>query len=101
MFEKNYELRYSDLDVNEEVKTSAVIDLLQDISINHANSVGLDREKFMSLSIACLLSGWRIRFLKPLDSYETTTVKTGIMKLTKFETYRKRTNYISRVIQRN
>ena len=89
MFEKNYELRYSDMDKNGKVKKSAVVDLLQDISIIHANSVGLDGERFATLSVACLLAGWRIKFLGSLVPYETVTVKTGIMKITKCETYRK------------
>ncbi len=89
MFVKNYELRYSDMDKYSRIKKSAVIDLLQDISIVHSNSVGLDGRKYAELRIACLLSNWRIKFLKSLVPYETVTVKTGIMKLTKFETYRK------------
>ena len=89
MYSKNYELRYSDMDTNCNIKKSAVIDLLQDISIMHANSVGLDHEKFESLHIACLLANWRIKYIKPLIPFETVTVKTGIMKVTMCETYRK------------
>ena len=89
MYSKNYELRYSDMDTNCNIKKSAVIDLLQDVSIMHANSVGLDHDKFESIHIACLLANWRIKYIKPLIPFETVTVKTGIMKITKCETYRK------------
>ena len=89
MFEKNYELRYSDMDENGKIKQSAVVDLLQDVSIIHSNSVGLDSKKYAEFRIACLLAGWRIKFLEALVPYETVTVKTGIMRLTKFETCRK------------
>ena len=89
MFEKNYELRYSDMNRKGRIKKSAVIDLLQDVSIIHSNSVGLDGKKYAELKIACLLANWRIRFLEELTPYETVTVKTGIMKLTRCETYRK------------
>lgn len=89
MFEKNYELRYSDMDRKGEIKKSAVIDLLQDISIAHSNFVGLDSAKYAELRIACLLANWNVKFLKSLVPYEEVTVKTGITKLTKFETYRK------------
>lgn len=89
MFEKNYELRYSDTDFCGNVKKSAIIDLLQDISIIHSNSVGLDKNKFAQGQLACLLSGWRICFKKPLVLYETVTVKTGIMKITGCEIYRR------------
>lgn len=89
MYSKDYELRYSDMDTSCNIKKSAVIDLLQDVSINHANSVGLDHDKFESVCVACLLANWRIKFLKPLIPFECVTVKTGIMKITKCETYRK------------
>ena len=89
MYSKDYELRYSDMDTNCNIKKSAVMDLLQDVSINHANSVGLDHDKFESVCVACLLANWRIKFIKPLTPFEGVTVKTGIMKITKCETYRK------------
>lgn len=89
MYSKDYELRYSDMDRGCNIKKSAVIDLLQDVAIMHANSVGLDHEKFESVSVACLLASWRIKFIKPLIPYEKVTVKTGIMKITKCEAYRK------------
>lgn len=89
MYSKDYELRYSDMDNNSMIKKSAVIDLLQDISIAHSNSVGLDGPKYAELRIACLLANWRIKFLHTIVPYETVTVKTGIMKITKCETYRK------------
>lgn len=89
MFVKDYELRYSDIDINGNVKKSAIIDLLQDISIAHADHVGLDAKKLKSVSVACLLAGWRIKFINTVDSGEKVTVKTGLMQITKCEAYRK------------
>lgn len=89
MFVKDYELRYSDIDREGNIKKSAVIDLLQDISIMHANHVGLDAKKLRSLSVACLLSSWSIKFLIPIDVNKKVTVKTGLMQITKCEAYRK------------
>lgn len=89
MFVKDYELRYSDIDREGNIKKSAVIDLLQDISIMHANRVGLDSKKLKSVSVACLLASWHIKLLNPVDVDAKVTVKTGIMKITKCEAYRK------------
>ena len=89
MFVKEYELRYSDTDKNGSVKTSTVLDLLQDISIAHAESVGLGSEKFKSISVACLLAGWRVRFIKPIEISAPVTIKTGLMNITKCEANRK------------
>ena len=89
MFVKDYELRYSDIDREGNIKKCAVIDLLQDISIMHANHVGLNSKKMKSISMVCLLSNWRIKLLNTIDVNKKVTVKTGIMKITKCEAYRK------------
>lgn len=89
MFSKEYEFRYSDLDRRGEIKPCSVIDLLQDISIEHCASIGYPTEKLMELQIACLLDGWRIWFDKKLSPYEKVTVKTGIMSVSAIETLRK------------
>ena len=77
------------MDANCNVKKSTVIDLLQDVSIEHSNSVGLDRFKYETLGIACLLAGWHIKYISSLVPFQSVTVKTGIMKISKCETYRK------------
>lgn len=89
MFVKEYELRYSDIARNGKLKTSTVLDLLQDISIAHADYVGLGTKRLKELSLACLLAGWRICFLKQIDIKTKIIVKTGIMDVTKCEAYRK------------
>lgn len=89
MFEKDYELRYGDTDINGNIKKSSVMELLQDVSISHANHVGLDSKKLKSVSVACLLAGWRIKFINTINREKKVTVKTGIMKITKCEAFRK------------
>lgn len=88
MFCKDYEFRYSDKSVDGKIKVSAVIELLQDISIAHSDSVGLDEQKFKSLSTAFLLASWRIKFCADIDANKNVTVKTGLSKITRCETYR-------------
>lgn len=89
MFCKNYSFRYSDIDYKEQVKISTVIDMLQDISIIHSAEVGYPRDRLVSMSIAWLLLGWRIKFLAPLDKNKSVTVRTGIMSIRKYEASRK------------
>ncbi len=81
MYIKEYEFRYGDLDVNNNIRISTVIDVLQDISISHTSSVGYDGAKLAEMKIAWLLEGWRIRFCKPLHGNSPVTVKTGIMSM--------------------
>lgn len=89
MYTREYEFRYSDLDNKGKIKTSTVVDLLQDISIAHADFAGLGALKMAEMKVACLLEGWRIRFDAELDPYEKVQVSTGIMEITTFETVRK------------
>ncbi len=89
MFIKEYNLRYSDLDSHIQVKISSVIDILQDISIEHSAQRGFSLKKLYGMSIAWLLQGWRIRFLEPLDGTKSLTAKTGIMRIRQFEAVRK------------
>lgn len=89
MFIKDYSFRYSDRNNNGDIKTSTVLDLLQDISVAHTDAVGLSPEKMLSMSVACLLEGWRIRFDEPLVHDKAVTVKTGIMAFHRCESIRK------------
>ena len=88
LFEKKYEFRYGDMDKNGNIKTAAILDVLQDISISHSADVGLGLNELYSRSLAWLLEGWRVKFSEPLSTSEIT-VKTGIMKMHHFSSYRK------------
>ncbi len=88
MYVKDYEFRYGDLDINGNIKAGTVLDILQDIAVQHSNSVGYDSEKLGEMKIAWLLEGWRVRFDAPLRSRSKVTVKTGIMTLKACESNR-------------
>lgn len=88
LYEKKYEFRYGDLDKNGNIKVAAILDVLQDISISHSADVGLGLKELYSRSLAWLLEGWRIKFITPLNESKIT-VKTGIMKMHHFSSYRK------------
>jgi medium-chain acyl-[acyl-carrier-protein] hydrolase len=89
MFTKEYNLRYSDLDNHIHVKISSILDILQDISIEHSASRGLTLKNLYSRSIAWLVQGWRIRFLEPVAGDRPITAKTGVMRIRQFEAQRK------------
>lgn len=89
MFTKEYLLRYSDIDINGNIKMSSVIDLLQDVSVSHTDAVGLTAEKLKSISCAFLLEGWRIRINEELNPNKAVTVKTGIMSFQRCQSVRK------------
>ena len=89
MYIKDYEFRYSDIDKDGNIKVSTVLDLLQDISIAHTAKVGLNTDKMRSMSVACLLEGWRIRFDEPLTADKKVTVETGITQIHRCESIRR------------
>ncbi len=88
MFIKDYEFRYGDLDVNGNIRISTVLDILQDIAVQHSAAVGYDSGKLSCMNIAWLLEGWRVRFDAPLHNRSKVTVKTGIMNLKACESNR-------------
>ena len=88
LYEKKYEFRYGDLNKDGNIKVAAILDVLQDVSVAHSAHVGNDMAFLYSKSLAWLFEGWRIRINEPLNSTEIM-VKTGIMKMHHFSSYRK------------
>ncbi len=88
MFSKEYTFRYSDIDSSGEIKTSTIVDLLQDVSICHSADVGYDLLKMQEINIAMLLYGWHIKFLKDVDPKEPVICKTCITKVNRMEVHR-------------
>lgn len=89
MYSKDYFIRYGDLDFNGEVKISAILDILQDVSICHSDEMGYTRERLASMSVAWLLSGWKIKILSTLNGKNVITAKTAITTTNKFQATRK------------
>lgn len=86
MFSKGYEFRYGDLDCSGNIKVSAILELLQDISVRHSDSVG--STSVMPGNTAWLLEGWRVKILNPVKQGKVT-VNTGIMDMTGIRSPRK------------
>lgn len=98
MFERSYHIRYSDLDKNSNLRISAVLDILQDISIAHSTSVGLSLKNMYQKNVAWLLQGWRVEFLEDFDESKLD-VRTGIMNVRMFESSRKYEIYQNGVLK--
>lgn len=89
MYSKNYFLRYGDIDFNNKIKLSAILEVLQDVSICHSDEMGYTREKLTKMSVGWLLSGWKIKILSHIDGKNTITAKTAITAVNKFQATRK------------
>ena len=78
-FTKDYEVRYSDIDNFGNLKFSAVLELLQDVSIRHAQTVeACSMETLGSKKLAWLISAWNIRFEEAAMKPESVTVETCV-----------------------
>lgn len=86
MFSKEYEFRYGDLDCNGNIKVSAILELLQDISVRHSDSAG--STAVMPDNTAWLLDGWRVKILNHVKQ-DKVTINTGIMDMTGIRSPRK------------
>ncbi|MBQ7096894.1 MAG: hypothetical protein IJN96_02370 [Clostridia bacterium] len=80
MFEKEYDFGFSSLDKNYKVHVGAVMNVLQDVSFEHAEQVGIDYERLENDSLALLLAGWRVQFHKRLHQGKAVA-KTGITEI--------------------
>ena len=89
MFEKDYTLRYGDLNRKGNIRLGAILDVLQDVAGRHSSSLGYSSEFLYSKSIAWLLQGWRVRVLSALNYETPVTIKTGIMNVKRFTSERK------------
>ena len=89
MYSKNYSLRYSDVDFNNKVKLSAILDILQEVSICHSDEMGYTREKLSAMSVAWLLSGWKIKIISQIDLQKPITAKTAITEINNIQITRK------------
>jgi len=80
MFEKEYNFGFSSLGKDYKVTVGAVMNVLQDVSFEHAEQVGIDYERLENDSLALLLAGWRVQFHKRLNRGKAVA-KTGITEV--------------------
>ncbi len=78
MFSYTYEMRYGDFKDFEEIKSSALLDLAQDVAIRHSDSCGWGLYKMREANMAWLMQGINLHIEKPLSPKKNITVHTAV-----------------------
>ena len=84
MFEYTYHTRYGDIKNYEEVKLSAILDMLQDIAIKHSEECSFGLFKLRDMGLAWFLQGIKLHFDKPVKTFEEVTLKTAVKNMKGF-----------------
>ncbi len=78
-FSKSYEVKYSDMDSLGNLKLSAILEFLQDISIKHAEtSKDCCMDALSKNNLAWLICQWNIRFEEEVPKPERVEVETCV-----------------------
>ena len=78
MFEYTYETRYGDYKDFESIKTSSILDMVQDISTKNSEKRGYGIDKLREMNIAWLLKGIKIQMDSPAKPHCPITLKTAV-----------------------
>ncbi len=78
MFEFNYETRYGDYKDFYTVKNVCILDIIQDVATRHSAKCGYDMIRLRDMSLAWMLQGIKVQFLKDTKTEATITAKTAI-----------------------
>ncbi len=71
-----YLVGYSDVDRNDRMKLSRIIDLFQNIAIWHSKSIGYGTYEMMNLKLGWLVLAWKIKILKYPQADENIEIRT-------------------------
>ncbi len=71
-----YLVGYSDVNKNNEMKLSRIIDMLQNIATWHSKTVGYGTKEMMQLKLAWLALAWKIKILKYPEADELIEIRT-------------------------
>ena len=78
MFKYNYEIRYSDYKDFDKVKTSSILEVIQEAAIRDSEANGHGIEKLRSMDRAWILQGINVRIEKPVSTHFPLTVSLCI-----------------------
>ncbi len=78
MFSYSYQMRYGDYKNFDEIKPSALLDIVQDVSIQDSTRVGYSIHALKEINRAWLMQGINVRFHKPISTKFPLTVSTGV-----------------------
>lgn len=73
---KEYPLRVSDFDKNQNILPSAVLDIFQDVAGVHAKMLGISNPELLERGLCWMLTRVRYEIVKKPSLYQTVTVKT-------------------------
>lgn len=80
MFKFTYQTRYGDYKDFETVKPSAVLDMVQDVSIRDSENCGYGLLKLREKDIAWLMQGINVQFVKPVKTLVPLDISTGVKR---------------------
>lgn len=81
MFEFTYDTRYGDYKDFDTIKTAAILDIIQDVSIRDSHSRGYGIHDMRDMNLAWLMQGIDVRFLKPVRTLDKIEVGTAVAKM--------------------
>ena len=84
MFSYTYETRYGDYRNFEEIKKSAILDIVQDVAIKHSQSLGYGLLALRDMGLAWFLQGIKVRFEKPVSILRPVTAQTAVKDMRGF-----------------
>ena len=84
MFGHTYETRYGDYKNFDEIKKSALLDIVQDVAIKHSQSLGYGLLALRDMELAWFLQGIKVRFEKPVSILHPVTVHTAVKDMRGF-----------------
>ena len=73
---KEYPLRVSDFDKNQNILPSAVLDIFQDVAGVHAKMLGISNPELLERGLCWMLTRVRYEIVKKPSLYQTVTVRT-------------------------
>lgn len=81
MYSFTYDTRYGDYKNFDVIKTSSVLDMVQDVSTRNSEECGFGINKLKDMNVAWLLKGIKIRFDSPLETAQPVTIHTAVKPL--------------------
>ncbi len=81
MFTAIYETRYGDYKDTKTIKTSSILDMVQDAAVKHSAARGYSVEVLTGMNLAWLIRGIKARFEVPIETGSSITVNTGIKQM--------------------
>lgn len=77
IFEKNVQVRYSEVDLNGNITLDAIVDYLQDIVMLHAEDAGMGFKQIKDMGTVWFLSTWQVEIINTPRIYQKLKLRTN------------------------